>query len=137
MAQAVRQPFNAKGKFVAGAKGLRFHGKTYAPGDNFPWRKLSCSERKLRQLHERRLVEYSDDFDPDKAYKMPVEEATTDETPSGEVFVFDPSKHLVHSPKRGKFEVIDENEEVLLEIDKDLAKELKKAQEPIEIELEE
>lgn len=140
MAQSVRQPFNAKSKFVAGNKGMRFHGKSYPPGAEFPWRKLSCSERKLRQLFERRLIELHDDFDSDKAMKVeaePIIKEPTNETPSGEVFVFDPTKHLIHSPKRGKYEIIDEKDNVLLEIDRELAKELKNSEEPIEIELEE
>lgn len=28
-------------------KDFRFHGKAYARGDEFPWRKLSCSERRV------------------------------------------------------------------------------------------
>lgn len=147
MAQAVRQPFNAKGDFVAGAKGIRYHGKSYPPGAKFPWRKLSCSERKLRQLHERRLVEFADDFNPDKAHQVeepvaPVEEPKvvedkTEDEASGEVFVFDPTNHMVHSPKRHKFVIIDSDGKELLEIDRELAKELKDADEPVEIELEE
>jgi len=38
-----------QGPLVA-RKAFRFGGKPYGPGDAFPWRRLSCSERKLRVL---------------------------------------------------------------------------------------
>ena len=46
-----RPPFDARGSYVA-RKAFRFHGRTYAPGAEFPWRRLSCSARKLLQLYD-------------------------------------------------------------------------------------
>ena len=128
MAQA-KQPFMPKGDFVAGSGGMRFAGRTYAPGASFPWRKLSCSERRLRQLFERRLIEHAQDFDPEKA-KQAVE--PVDEMPSS-TFVFDPKLHNVDADHQ----VVNEEGDVLLEVDEGLAKKLRKARRPVEIELDE
>jgi hypothetical protein len=62
MSKMMRQPFTPGGKFIA-SKNFRFHGRDYARGDEFPWRRLSCSIRKLRQLYEGRYLnnEYVDE----------------------------------------------------------------------------
>lgn len=56
MAKETRQPFTPTGEYHA-RRGFRFHGRDYAPGDEFPWKQLSCSARKLRLLYEGRFIE--------------------------------------------------------------------------------
>lgn len=51
-----------RGTFLA-RKAFRFHGRAYAPGQPFPWRKLSCSERKLATLINNRFVISEDEFE--------------------------------------------------------------------------
>jgi len=55
MKTALREPFSTGAKAVV-AKPFTFGGRTYAAGDSFPWRKLSCSVRKAQQLWENRLI---------------------------------------------------------------------------------
>ena len=54
MAKLVRQPFTPGGKFIA-AKNFKCNGKKYVRGEEFPWRTICCSVRKLRQLYEQAL----------------------------------------------------------------------------------
>lgn len=54
-----RPAFNVGGDFRA-RKTFRFHGKTYGRGDLFPWRTLSCSERKLAQLYDNGFLTLED-----------------------------------------------------------------------------
>lgn len=93
MPREERQPFTATGEYVA-RKQFRFHGKPYAPGDSFPWRKLSCSVRKLQQLYDQRFIEPKGDGASVEA--KPVEERKpVEETTAPEAFVFDPDIHTV------------------------------------------
>lgn len=48
-------PFDSHGKFVA-SRTFRFCGRTFAPGEEFDWRRLSCSARKLFQLYDNRFL---------------------------------------------------------------------------------
>lgn len=56
MKKETRQPFTPTGEYHA-RRGFRFHGRDYAPGDEFPWRHLSCSTRKLKLLYEGRFID--------------------------------------------------------------------------------
>ena len=56
MSKETRQPFASTGDYIA-RRGFRFHGRNFALGDNFPWRHLACSVRKLKQLYEGRFIE--------------------------------------------------------------------------------
>jgi len=56
MTKETRQPFTQTGEYHA-RRGFRFHGRDYAPGDEFPWRQLSCSARKLKLLYEGRFID--------------------------------------------------------------------------------
>lgn len=86
MAKETRQPFTSTGDYHA-RRGFRFHGRNYAPGDEFPWKQLSCSPRKLRQLYEGRFIEPG--LAPPEEVETPApevpevpvtEEVTTEET---------------------------------------------------------
>lgn len=50
-----RADFNLGAKWLA-RRDFRFHGRPFARGDEFLWRKLSCSERKLHQLWDNGFV---------------------------------------------------------------------------------
>ena len=56
MSKETRQPFIPTGDYIA-RRGFRFMGRSFAPGDEFPWRQLACSKRKLRQLYEGRFID--------------------------------------------------------------------------------
>lgn len=155
-----RQPFLPQGEFVAG-KAFRFGGKTFNVGDSFPWRKMSCSARRLRQLYESRLIEVSgymadepleeedlvedqdegqgteegDDLDETQGEETEGQEDSDDEEGNSDEpssFTFDPDIHEIDNPERGVWVILHEGE-VVKTIDRDLAKKLKKATEPVEI----
>lgn len=46
-----RVPFSPSGDFVV-RRELRFAGRSFRPGEKFPWRRLACSPRRLRQLYD-------------------------------------------------------------------------------------
>lgn len=50
-----REPFSTSSRATA-MKPLTFNGKLYKVGQEFPWKKLGCEERKARQLWESRLI---------------------------------------------------------------------------------
>ena len=60
MSKYERPPFSPSGEFVV-RRGLRFAGRSYSPGEIFPWRRLACSPRKLRQLYESRYLQMKED----------------------------------------------------------------------------
>ena len=161
MAKQQRQPFSPSGEFVA-AKEFRFAGKTYAVGDSFPWRKLSCSMRRLIQLYEGRYIDVAgqeveeeiieeeegleneteantpeseeDESEEDEPEEDESEEdeSEEDEPEEGTVFTFDPEIHEIVSPARGEYEIRLDGE-TLYTVDKKLAKKLKKVTKPTEI----
>ncbi len=70
----------SKAGFVA-VRTFRFGGRSFRPGDAFPWRELSCSHRRLRQLQDHRMVmthaqhqAYQDKRDADVAAREYAEE---------------------------------------------------------------
>ena len=57
-------------------KSFRFAGRTFKVGQVFPWNRLSCSERRLRQLIEKRLIgskEQASKFEPKLEPEQPIE----------------------------------------------------------------
>lgn len=56
-----KMPFNSGGKFVA-ARAFTFGSKSYKPGEAFDWRKIACSERKLRIMYDTRRIVTLDEF---------------------------------------------------------------------------
>lgn len=46
-----RQPFTGTGEYVA-RKMFVYDGKSFRPGDVFPWSGLKVSQRRLRQMYE-------------------------------------------------------------------------------------
>ena len=58
-----RQPFDEGGSFVA-RKTFRFHGRTFARGAEFPWKRLSCSARKLFQLYDNGFLVLASELEP-------------------------------------------------------------------------
>lgn len=168
MARQQRQPFSPTGEYVA-RRDFRFAGKAYKAGQPFPWRKLSCSTRRLVQLWEGRFIEIAgtplpfgevderevetqveeqgvEDNESEtesEETEEPEEEASEDDESEDEdsegvelsdTFTFDPEIHrVVKSKKKGL--VIKQGKKVLLSIDKKLAKKLRDADEPVEIDL--
>lgn len=51
-----RVPLDLSGKQCFAMRDFAFAGKRYSRGDRFPWRQLSCSIRKARQLFDNRLI---------------------------------------------------------------------------------
>ncbi len=151
MTKQQRQPFSPSGEFVAG-KEFRFGGKTYSVGDSFPWRKLSCSMRRLIQLYEGRYInvvgsieeediieeeeglENETEANPPESEEDESEEDESEEDESeGETFTFDPEVHEIVTPSRGEYEIRLIDGETLYSVDKKLAKKLKKVSKPTEI----
>lgn len=104
MSKTVRAPFNPRGDFTA-LREFRFAGRTFQPGDKFPWRQLGCSARRLQQLYEGRKLLLEDEldedlveeeaFDPDDDLDEDSEDGDSDE------LVFDPEIHEIENPGRG------------------------------------
>lgn len=67
-----RPPFDMRAAYVA-RKSFRFHGRTYAPGAEFPWRRLSCSGRKLHQLYDNGFLSLASagDEEPESQSEQP------------------------------------------------------------------
>lgn len=55
MKSTQREPFSLYARATA-LKPFTFAGKKYKAGQEFPWKKLGCEERKARQLWESRLI---------------------------------------------------------------------------------
>lgn len=60
MAKQIRVPFQAKGDYVC-TKNFRFVGRDFTAGQEFPWRQMSCSVRKLLRLYEGRFINVAGD----------------------------------------------------------------------------
>ena len=141
MTKMVRQPFTPGGKFIASKK-FRFHGRDYAKGDEFPWRTLSCSIRKLRQLYEGRFLnnEYVDPkelVEPITMVEETVEEVVEEELvdePTEKPTVYDPEVLEIVNPDRGQW-YLNQDGNHLLRLKAKEAKRLRKKMEPTDINL--
>ena len=143
-----RQPFAERGEYVA-SKNFRFAGRQFNAGDDFPWRSLACSARRLRQLYEGRFIGF-------KAGEIPAGEATDEVADTAEaaapetsvevessepeeepdddelITIFDPSVHeIIRTDDRKCYIGLDGA--VLLEITRREAKRLSTAEEPTDI----
>lgn len=105
MSKTVRAPFNPRGDFTA-LREFRFAGRTFSPGDSFPWRQLGCSVRRLQQLYEGKKLLLEGDLDED--LEELVEEEAFDpgddldeDSEDGDELVFDPEVHEIENPGRG------------------------------------
>lgn len=166
MSKETRQPFTSTGDYHA-RRGFRFHGRNYAPGGEFPWKQLSCSPRKLRQLYEGRFIEPG--LAPPEEVKIPapkvpeapVTEKVTTEEPEDKVeeksetgpgetkevekksekepqkFVFNPKHHQVRSAGSGKWKVTTNSGKFRLSITRKEAQRLKKVRTKTEVSHEE
>lgn len=133
-----RHPFNTGDKFFA-ARAFKFHGRNYAVGDVFPWRKLSCSLRKLRTLHDGKFIDcgergYSDPVKEEAAAKVadapnapPVDDDTGDEG-SPSPLEFDPEVHEIDNETRGEWYITKDGERIA-RLRPVVAKKLRKATE--------
>lgn len=194
MARQQRQPFSPTGDYVT-IRDFRFAGRHYSRGSLFPWRKLSCSTRKLLQLWEGRFINLVDGDLPEEVSEDATEEEvvnevetegdkseeTTDdteeeaadeaeeteeeteeqveeaeeaddtdaededeadnaededeaETEVTDKFVFNPDTHKVSKSKKHGL-CIKKGKKFIMNIDEELAEELREATEPVEIEL--
>lgn len=64
-------------------RSFRFHGRDYVAGEEFPWRRLSCSDRALRRLVDARYVCDSEEYEAIAAkrpFSDPVETVEVVET---------------------------------------------------------
>lgn len=139
MTTRMRQPFTPGGKFVV-SKPFRFAGKGFNVGDEFPWRQLSCSVRRLRLLYEGRHLNNSYIDDEEQVLSSTVESATTVVDTGGggggiegakalaEV-TFDPEIHEIVSPEKGKW-YMDLEGKHLFRLSSAEAKRLRKLTEP-------
>jgi len=129
MSSYMRQPFTPGGKFVV-SKPFRFAGKDYKAGDEFPWRQLSCSVRKLRQLYEGRNL--NNNFLTEEELVVSTGGGGgVDETPC--LATFDPEIHDIINPEKGEWYIVDEDGTRILRVLPKEAKRLRKAVEPVEI----
>lgn len=140
MSYATRPPFDPKGEFVA-AKDFKFSGEAYATGDEFPWEELSCSERKLRQLYDNKLINLAveepddeedlDDLDTDDEDLDDEDDGTEDEEDDeDEELIFDPELHSIDNPSRGIWSIVDEDGDLVVFITPHEAKRLRKRSKP-------
>ena len=60
MAKTTRPPFVLQSTYLA-AVPFTFAGRTFKADQIFPWRRLSCPERRLRQLYEAKKLKYPSD----------------------------------------------------------------------------
>ena len=138
-----RHPFNSGEKFFAG-KSFKFHGKNYAIGDPFPWRKLSCSLRKLRTLHDGKYIDcgergYRDEAKDEAVSKVadapsaPPVDDDNDAEDDPNALVYDPNIHDIDNETRGEWYMAQDGER-LHRLRPVVAKKLRKATEPVEIE---
>lgn len=130
MSKKMRQPFSPGGKFVA-SKDFRFNDHRFARGDEFPWRRLACSVRKLRQMYEGRFLnnDYVDVAEIDETGELPEIETSVpveEETTEGPLEVFDPDIHLIINPERGEWYITDAEDNRLLRLNAKEAKRLRK-----------
>lgn len=148
MGNKMRQSFTPGGKFIV-SRTFRFHGKVYKKGDEFPWRQLSCSVRKLRTLYEgRRLnnVYVDEKITPEQETVVEpitmvedeeIVEEVVEETPNDEVdqlTVFDPEIHEIINPDRGEWYIV-LGDERLTRLTAKEAKRLRKRLVPTDINL--
>lgn len=145
MATKMRQPFTPGGKFIVG-RPFRFGGRDYKAGDEFPWRQLSCSVRKLRSLYEGRNLS-NVYFDQEDAAEILTTMDTgggvgVDEQPMIALSVapgtkvptvFDPAIHEITNPEKGKWFMVDEDGTLLAHLIGREAKRLRKATGPEDI----
>lgn len=160
MAKEVRQSFTRTGGYQVRKK-FRFAGKDYEPGAPFPWRRLSCSTRRLRQLYDGRWIDPAGD---DLPIEEESQETTADETsaaaadtnngeedkgegdeeesddgpdkPSSDgpvKLIFDPATHEVTNPLRGKWYITTKDGEIVETIYRSLGLKLKEAVEPVKL----
>lgn len=104
MTRLVRQPFTPGGRFIC-SRTFKFNGTRYVRGDEFPWRQLHCSVRKLRQLYDgrflnNRYIEESSLYgSPEEAEDTPepeeVIETTEEDLDEGPLTVYDPNRHEI------------------------------------------
>lgn len=157
-----RLPFSPTGEYVA-RKSFRFAGRDFTPGDDFPWRQLACSARRLRQLYEGRFIVMASDEEeatssaPASPPSDPVVPEVTEETTGAEDdeeseedddseeeeeseeeegFVFDPEIHKVENPNRGEW-VITRGGKTVLTVTRKEARRLSKKVKPTAVRPEE
>ena len=99
MPREERQPFGY-GEYTV-RKPFRGWGMSFAPGSDFPWRRLACSKKKLLQLYEQRYIEPKGEEIPADFKETPVEAETTSAD-----FVFDPDVHTLSNPERGEWYIM-------------------------------
>ncbi len=141
----IRQPFMRGGKFIVN-KPISFAGKRFKVGDNFPWRKMACDERRLRQLFEGRFLRLRDEElkeEPILEEELEEEESEDTETEptdeelkesadegseESEPFIFDPEVHEIVTRNGKKFIAADGTE--LLQVPRKEARRLAALREP-------
>ena len=156
MPKETRQPFTLTGEYYARRK-FRFHSRDFAPRDPFPWRQLSCSARKLRQLYEGRFIEpgkvpeettetpepvvttplVSDPVTEDTIEQVQetVEDSEQIKEPVAPTFKFNPKKH--HLEEVGDdslmYNVLTKRGRVRLSVTRKEAQRLKKVKKPTKV----
>jgi hypothetical protein len=134
VSKMVRTPFNPRGDFTA-LREFRFAGRTFEPGDPFPWRRLGCSARRLRQLYEgRKLLLKEDDLDEELMEEEILDQS--EDSVEDEGLVFDPDVHDIENPGRGVW-LMTVGEKTIVQLTPKEAKRLRKKTEPTEVNMEE
>jgi hypothetical protein len=62
----LRERIHSKGVFVC-RKAFKDQGHSFEPGDNYPWRQLSISERRVLQMWDGRWITTKETWDEEKA----------------------------------------------------------------------
>lgn len=84
MSDSQRLPLDASGKKCWAMKDFTFHGRRYARGDRFDWRKLSCSVRQAQRLYDNRFITSGDIELKDEPVKPKVASKSKAAAPSPE-----------------------------------------------------
>lgn len=102
---ADRLPFSLKGDFIT-SKPMKFGGKTYKVGEDFPHTRLAISDRRVRTLYEGKFLAMKGDEQPDEP-----EEVTELVAGEGE-FIFDPEIHTMEH-ENSEYWIADEDGDLL------------------------
>jgi hypothetical protein len=123
MPREERQPFSY-GEYTV-RKPFRGWGRDWVPGSDFPWRQLTCTKKKLRQLYDHRKIEPKGEPIPADFTEAPVASVEETEEATSEAFVFDPDVHTIDNPERGEW-YIKKGSKVLLRVTLKEARRLEK-----------
>jgi hypothetical protein len=142
MEKSKKLVFDPHGKYTV-SKEFKLNGRNFTPGASFPWRQLSISQRRARQLYEDNKISMSgrgivppppiktqDGVDPTRPWEGPIGgNEIKDPEISRPEFIFDPEIHTIDNPERGIW-LIMKGDQTMLRVSRREAKRLEKRSNP-------